>query len=229
LTSHDEAWPKKKVWRLVALVSVLLLAAALAMLSWSGAFVSYESPNYRVVDRIDSVEIREYDGYLVAQTEVDGDLEGAGNRGFRVLARYIFGDNRSGAKVEMTAPVTQRERNGDKIAMTTPVTQKAEQGKYILSFMMPSEYTRDSLPVPNDPRITIAEVPPKTLAAVRYSGTWSKRNYQKHLDRLQSALRGQGYEPEGEPVWARYNPPFTPWFMRRNEILTSFRATTERR
>jgi hypothetical protein len=182
-----------------------------------------------VVDRINSVEIREYDGYLVAQTEVDGDLEGAGNRGFRVLARYIFGDNQSNAKVEMTAPVAQRERDGDKIAMTTPVTQKAEQGKYILSFMMPSEYTRESLPVPNDPRITIAEVPPKTLAAVRYSGTWSKRNYEKHLDRLQSTLRAEGYEPEAEPVWARYNPPFTPWFMRRNEILTSFRTTTERR
>ena len=112
-------------------------------------------------------------------------------------------------------------------AMTTPVTQARTGDQYTVRFMMPSELSRDALPEPNDTRITIREVPARTLAAVRYSGTWSKRNYEKHLGVLYAALRAEGLKPEGEPVWARYNPPFTPWFMRRNEILTSFQPAAE--
>lgn len=207
----------------VVLASTMLVAAAIAAMAWSGAFVSYESPTYRVVDQLGAVEVRDYDGYLVARTYVEGDLETAGNTGFRVLAGYIFGENRSRENIEMTAPVTQSEAQSTKIAMTTPVTQQPEDGRYLLSFMMPSEYSLETLPEPVDPRIEIAEVPPKTMAALRYSGTWSKKNYDKQLSRLHAALDQAGYEPIGEPVWARYNPPFTPWFMRRNEILTAFR------
>ncbi len=214
----------KRLAVLVSVVSAVLLAGTLAVLAWSGTFASYESPDYRVVDRLGEVEIRKYDGYLVARTRVEGDLESAGNQGFRVLASYIFGDNRSQAKIEMTAPVTQREETSTTIAMTAPVTQQEENGSYMLSFMMPSEFSRETLPEPIDPRVEIAEVPPKTMAAIRYSGTWSKKNYQKQLERLLAALDRAGYQAVGEPVWARYNAPFTPWFMRRNEILTSFRA-----
>jgi len=184
--------------------------------------VAYESPDYRVTSKLGPIEIREYQPYLVAETTVDGSLESAGNQGFRILAKYIFGGNRASKKIAMTAPVVQEKDQGARIAMTTPVTQAKTGDQYTIRFMMPSELSRDALPEPNDARIAIREVPGRTLAAIRYSGTWSKRNYEKHLDELYAALRADGLAPEGEPIWARYNPPFTPWFMRRNEILTGF-------
>ena len=161
----------------------------------------------------------------MAETTVDGDLDSAGNQGFRVLAKYIFGDNQGEQKIAMTAPVTQEKTEGTKIAMTTPVTQEKVGDQYTIQFMMPSEYSREELPKSNDPRIAIREIPARKFAVVRYSGTWSKRNYEKHLAQLLDTLGANGYKPVGEPVWARYDPPFKPWFLRRNEILTLFRAT----
>ena len=203
---------------------ILLTAVALAALGLGGDSVPYETPEYEIVERLDSVEIRDYRPYLAAETTVDGDLEKAGNRGFPVLAKYIFGGNRSAKKIAMTSPVTQKVSGGEKIAMTAPVTQKRTDGQYVVQFMMPSEYSKEALPVPNDARVNIREVPGRRVAAVRYSGTWSKRNYEKHLARLIDTLRAGGYAAVGEPTWARYNPPFTPWFLRRNEIMTEFRA-----
>ncbi len=182
----------------------------------------YESPEYRVVDRFGEIEIREYDPYLVAETTVDGDLENAGNLGFRIVAKYIFGNNQGGRKIAMTAPVSQEVAAGTKISMTAPVTQEKTGDRYTIQFMMPSKYSREELPEPNDPRVSIREVPARRFAAVRYSGSWSKQNYEEHLEHLLETLSAKGYEPQGEPVWARYDPPFMPWFLRRNEILTAF-------
>lgn len=205
-----------------ALLAIGVVASGIAAIAFGGEAVAYDSPEYRVTTELGPIEIREYEPYLVAETTVDGSLENAGNRGFRILAKYIFGDNRASEKIAMTAPVAQEKVEGTKIAMTTPVTQERTGDEYTVRFMMPSELSRDALPEPNDPRITIREVPSKSLAAVRYSGTWSKRNYEKHLQVLYDTLRAEGMEPTGEPIWARYNPPFTPWFLRRNEVLTAF-------
>lgn len=206
---------------LFAVLTVVGLATAVL----GGETVSYETPRYRVVETVGQVEMREYAPYLAAETTVDGGLEGAGNRGFRILAKYIFGDNQRKQKIAMTTPVSQEIAKGTKIAMTAPVTQERAGNKYSIQFMMPAEYSRDDLPVPNDERIVIREIPARSFAATRYSGTWSKRNYQKHLDRLVATLSDEGYEPVGEPIWARYNPPFMPWFLRRNEILTAYRTS----
>jgi len=183
--------------------------------------VANETPEYRITERFGDVEIREYQPYIVAETIVEGDLENAGNEGFRILASYIFGANRGKRKIEMTAPV-QQERPGTQIAMTTPVTQRPRGEDFAIQFMMPSEYALDELPTPDDPRVHLREVPARTLAAIRYSGRWTKGRYQAHLTALVEQLRDAGYEPEGEPMWARYDPPFKPWFLRRNEILTAF-------
>ena len=191
--------------------------------------MAYESPKYRVVDRLAKIELREYEPYIVAETIVDGDLESAGNRGFRILANYIFGNNRGKRRVAMTTPVSQENTDGMKIAMTAPVTQEKSSDKYTIQFMMPAEYQLEELPEPNDPRVSVRELPARRFAAVRYSGTWSRRNYQKHLEQLQTTLKLEGYAPVGEPVWARYNPPFMPWFLRRNEILTAFRRIEHER
>ena len=215
--------------RVAGVIAVLILVAALALGVFGGETVAYDSPRYRVVMTLGDIEIREYEPYLVAETLVDGNLESAGNQGFRILAKYIFGDNRGGRKISMTAPVSQEKAKGTKIAMTAPVTQEKAGDQYTVQFMMPSEYSLASLPEPNDPRIHIREVPARSFAAVRYSGTWSKRNYQKNLDLLLSTLRQSGYEPHGEPIWARYDAPFKPWFLRRNEILTAFQAPVAQR
>jgi len=201
------------------------VAVVIAIVMLGGEGMPYESPEYRVVDRFGEIEIREYEPYLVAETTVDGDLENAGNLGFRIVAKYIFGNNQGERKIGMTAPVSQEIADGTKISMTAPVTQERAGDRYTIQFMMPSKYSREELPEPNDPRVSIREVPARRFAAVRYSGTWSKRNYEKHLERLLDTLSAEGCEPLGEPIWARYNPPFMPWFLRRNEILTAFRAT----
>ena len=214
---------KKIVWITLSFSLILAMAGVFWFVMFGGEGMAYESPRYRVVERFGAIEIREYEPYLVAETTVDGGLESAGNRGFRILAKYIFGGNEGGRKIAMTTPVSQEIAEGTKIAMTAPVTQEKTGDKYRVRFMMPAEYSRAELPKPNDPRIVIREVPARSFAAVRYSGTWSKRNYEKHLEQLHHTLSAEGFGPVGEPIWARYNPPFMPWFLRRNEILTAFR------
>ncbi|MGD8606591.1 MAG: heme-binding protein [Myxococcales bacterium] len=213
---------QRRLWITLAVLLALLVGVAAFIAMLKGGQMGYESPRYRVVDQIGDVEIREYDSYLVAETSVDGNLETAGNEGFRILAKYIFGANQGDRKIAMTAPVTQEEAQGAKISMTTPVTQEQKGQQFTIRFMMPSTYSKQTLPKPNDPRIRIEEVPARRLAALRYSGRWTKERYDAHLAQLQASLRAHGYRAVGEPIWARYNPPFMPWFLRRNEILTAF-------
>jgi hypothetical protein len=123
----------------------------------------------------------------------------------------------------MTAPVTQEGRS-EKITMTAPVNQEKAGGEWRITFLMPSAYTRENLPEPLDPKVQIKEDPGRYLAAVTYSGTWSQPRYEEHKALLIEWMGAQGLKPIGEPVWARYNPPFTPWFWRRNEILIPVEA-----
>jgi hypothetical protein len=118
----------------------------------------------------------------------------------------------------MTAPVSQ-EKTGEKISMTAPVEQQRNQEKWAISFMMPASYSMESLPVPNDPMISLRQVPARRMAAIQYSGLWSEKNFQRYKQELEVWMRNQGLVSSGTLVWARYNAPFTPWFMRRNEIL----------
>jgi hypothetical protein len=171
-----------------------------------------------VVERADAFEIRDYAPHLVAETVVEGSLEDAGNRAFGRLFGYISGRNRAREKVAMTAPVTQ-EPPGEQIAMTAPVGQRPEGERWAVSFMMPARYTLETLPVPLDPQVSVRLVPARRMAAMRYTGRWSERGYQRHLDELEAWIGQRGLVAVGEPAWARYDAPFIPWFMRRNEIL----------
>jgi len=198
-------------------------AMPLAFLFLAGcAAVSAEQPSYRVAQKLADLEVRDYGAYVVAETEVSGTRESAGGAGFRVLAGYIFGKNRGERKLAMTAPVTQSE--GRRIAMTAPVSQArrdgaAEDAPWVVQFMMPSTYTLQTLPEPLDPAVRFRQVSARRVAAITYSGTWSERRYLEQLARLREAMRREGLQAAGEPVWARYDPPWTPWFLRRNEIL----------
>lgn len=194
------------------LVCFFILVAGL------GQAMAIETTDYTVTQRFADFELRDYAGYMVAETVVRAPADQAGTEAFRILAAYIFGKNTGQQKIAMTAPVTQTA--GTKIAMTSPVTQAgAGDGAYTVRFMMPSQYNLDTLPKPVDARVSIKQVSPQRLAALRYSGTWSEANYLEHLAVLHNALKREAMKSAGEPIWARYDPPWIPWFMRRNEIL----------
>jgi hypothetical protein len=190
------------------------LVATVLLMAW-GAALATDEPRYTVVRTDDAFEVRRYEPYLVAETLVAGSADEAGSQGFRVLAGYIFGKNKGARAIAMTAPVAQVPT---KIAMTAPVAQSPGAGGYVVQFAMPPEWTLETLPEPTDPAVRLRAVPARTLAAIRYSGTWSQERYAEHLAKLQEALARTGLRWRGEPVWARYDPPWKPWFLRRNEI-----------
>ena len=208
----------KRSMRIILAAAVIIIGAMNAM--------AIEEAAYNVVKRDDKFEIRDYAPHILAETVVEGDLEQAGNKAFSRLFRYISGDNRSRDKVAMTAPVSQ-EPMGDRIKMTAPVGQQRVQGKWAVSFMMPASYTLETLPAPEDPKVTLRQVPARRMAAIRYSGFWSEKNYLRYKLELESWINERGLKMAGDPIWARYNPPFTPWFLRRNEILIPVDASTD--
>jgi effector-binding domain-containing protein len=180
--------------------------------------MAIEEAPFAVIKSDDIFELREYAPQVLAEIIVDGDLEGAGNKAFKALFGYISGDNKSRGKIAMTAPVSQ-EQKGEKISMTAPVSQERVQGRWAVSFMMPASYTIETLPTPDNPNIELRQVPARRVAAVRYSGLWSEGKYLAHKAKLEEWIKDNRFTVTGEPVWARYNSPFTLWFMRRNEVL----------
>ena len=163
-------------------------------------------------------ELREYAPYLASRVEVSAeDHRTAASRGFRPLAGFIFGDNTSREKIAMTAPVTAQPAS-EKIAMTAPVTVSGDE-TFRVEFVIPSKYSLDTLPVPKDKRVQFVEYPARKMAAVRFSGVFQQRNFDRHIKMLQDWIRKNGWAEKSAPVIAGYNAPFTPWFMKHNEIL----------
>jgi hypothetical protein len=168
---------------------------------------------------------------MVAEVVVAGPASDAGNQAFPILAGYIFGKNKGERKLAMTAPVTQAAVPV-KLEMTAPVTQSAAPGGFLVQFVLPRSVTLATAPEPLDARVKLREVLPFPVAVIRYSGFWSESNYNEHLTKLGAALRAANLAWTGEAVYSRYNPPFTPWFLRRNEIwlhLTSAQASSSGR
>jgi hypothetical protein len=192
--------------------------ASFLFLLIGGSAMAIEEPSYTIEKKFDDFEIRAYGPTLVAETKVESDFDEAGNRAFRVLADYIFGNNRGEVKIGMTAPVSQQKSQGEKIEMTAPVTQSKQGGVYVIQFMMPAKFTRQTLPEPNDPRVLIREIPARSIAVYTYSGSWSESRYKEKRALFEEALRKQGLKTKGEAIWARFNSPFSLWFLRRNEI-----------
>ena len=197
---------------------ILVAAVAVNALIVAGPARAVEEAEYAVIKKDGDFEIREYSPSIVAEMLVKSDFEGASNKAFRTLFKYIDGENKTRDKIAMTAPVSQ-EPDSQKIAMTAPVSQEAADEGWLVSFMMPSTFTMETIPEPTNQDVRIRQIPGYRAAAIRYSGTWSEKNYNKHHDQLLDWLDGQGFRVTGPSVWARYNAPFTPWFMRRNEIL----------
>jgi SOUL heme-binding protein len=205
-------------------VGVAFLIAASLITLFPGNAMATEEPKYDVISKDDNFELRQYAPMLIAETWVSGDQDEASSRGFRAIAGYIFGDNkRAGAtaeKIAMTAPVTMEKQNAsEKIAMTAPVTMDKQGERWRVHFVMPSQYKFADLPTPNNPEVKLREVPAKKVAALRFSGFAGEEKVAAQTVVLNDWIRTQGLVAANTPQLARYNAPWTPPFLRRNEVL----------
>ena len=199
---------------------ILLAAAGLAGLgaiTWSAMASNVETPDYTVSKKSGNLEIREYGSTIVAEVTVEGERDEAIQRGFRIIADYIFGNNLSSAKLAMTAPVTQQ--SSEKIAMTAPVIQQANGQSWNVRFVMPSKYTIETLPKPVNAQVALIEVPAKRFAVIRFSGFASQEALDKQEAQLRAFMAEGGLIAANVPQYAFYNAPWTLPFMRRNEIM----------
>ena len=188
-----------------------------SLLSIVGVRIGTEEPHYLASPLTDRVEIRRYGPRIAAETTVAGEEDRARSIGFRRLASYIFGANHRDETISMTAPVSQQA--GDAIAMTAPVAQsRTANDQWVIRFFMPSKWTMDTLPEPDDDKVELVPVPGETVAVLRFSGDRGPRAVTDHVDQLRNILGDNAIEPIGEPVAWFYDPPWTLPFRRRNEI-----------
>ena len=192
----------------------------LIFIFWGTNLSALEEPKYSVLKEYENFEIRNYASYLVAEVDIEGSYNKSGNEAFRILAGYIFGDNQSSTKMNMTAPVeSEAIQSSEKMNMTAPVFSNKNFNGYTYRFVMESKYTQETLPVPNNSKIRITEIKDRVMAVISFSGRWSQKNFEKHEQILVNDLKNEGIGVASEAIYARYNAPFTPWFLRRNEIM----------
>jgi effector-binding domain-containing protein len=218
-----------KPWIIITLItSVLLLGYALL----GPAMSNVEQPKYQVVSEQGNIQIREYNPSIVAEVQVQGEREEAISQGFRLLADYIFGNNKVEQDIAMTAPVKQQ--SGQKIAMTAPVTQQSSQkiemtapvkqqgssdNAWKVNFTMPSKYLMNTLPQPNNEKVRLHQVSSKKYIVIKFSGMGFNKNLASHEKELQEYISKNKIQTLSEPIYAFYNPPWTLAFLRHNEIM----------
>jgi hypothetical protein len=196
---------------LLCLFSLISLLTRIAMAT--------EEPSYTSILQEAPFEIREYPALIAAEVTVAGERSEAVSAGFRLLAGYIFGGNTRKQSIAMTAPVIQNESPNEKIAMTAPVMQSPDPSGWIIRFIMPASYTLETLPTPNDPKVRLVSLPPKRLAVVRFSGLVDDNDVEQQTAVLRTFIAKQKLTASGTPSLARYDPPWTLWFLRRNEVM----------
>jgi SOUL heme-binding protein len=199
-----------------------LFATGCSLFGWTRE----EQPLYTVTAKENNKEIRKYESYIIAKTTVHGTFQDAQKKGFRILASYIFGENKSNQKMAMTAPVVQKSES-EKISMTAPVVISPTSNKaWTMTFSMPSKFTLETLPRPIDERIQIERIEEKFIAAIKFSGLWSESKNAEIAEELKEWLkRFKGYQLASPPMFAGYNPPWTLPFLRRNEMLIELKKT----
>lgn len=195
----------------------LALASAGTFVIANDALAKYEEPSYSTSEKDGNFEIRDYPSVIAAEVEVSGSGESAANNAFKIIAGYIFGKNVSKTKVAMTVPVTEKI-SSEKIAMTIPVVTDKKQQNMIMRFYMPSKYTLETLPEPNDKRIKLIKLPSARYAVIRFSGFGSEKSCVHHEKLLNDFVKNKNLVASEAMVRAFYNPPWTLPFMRRNEI-----------
>ena len=202
----------KKKWTMItSIIALILIVGVLA----GPVMSNVEKPDYKVIQSEQNIEIRQYEPMIIAEVEVDGKREDAIRDGFRLIADYIFGNNTVEQNISMTAPVQQKE----KIAMTSPVQQQLAGKSWQISFVMPSEYSMESLPVPNNNRVRLKEILAKKFVVIEFSGSNSNENVIGHENQLMKYIKANQINIIGSPKYAFYNAPLTLPLLRRNEVM----------
>ncbi len=209
---------KNMIYTIIALVVVLILWTA-----WGYFSSRVEQADYTVSKKMNGYEIRQYPSHVVAQTKVKGSYRESMNSGFTILAGYIFGGNVKKEGIAMTAPVTEQKTVSENIAMTTPVLVDIEGEERVISFSMPRSYTVETLPIPNDNRVKIVEVPTQKIAVIKFSGYRTDNKIKKMKKILMTKLSEDKVEIIGTPIYAGYNGPGTPPWMTRNEVMVEIK------
>jgi hypothetical protein len=210
---------RKHMWWLIAALVVVLIGVTL----WGPIVSNVEQPKYKTVESSGNIEIRDYAPMIVAEAEVSGDRRDAIGKGFRVIADYIFGKNTTAQKVPMTAPVTQQ--GSEKIAMTAPVTQQGDGNTWRVRFIMPSSYTMETLPKPNNPAVELKQIGAKRYAVIRFSGMAGEDSLKRYTEELNAFIGAKKLTPLSAPTYAFFNPPWTLPFLRRNEVMVEIPAS----
>ena len=183
--------------------------------------MAIEEPKYTVLEKTEPFELLMYAPMILAEVKIDGDLDEASNQGFRLIAGYIFGQNQVSEKISMTAPVVVEGQTikSTKIAMTAPVTIESKAGQWTVSFVMPSEYTLETLPKPLNPKVELRQIPAVKRAVVQFSGFYNSQKVADKTLELEEWMKTQKLQANGAPKFARYNPPWTLPFLRKNEVM----------
>lgn len=201
-------------------ITFYIIVAIIILWSVYGYFGSrVEQAEYEVLKKANGYEVRNYPAHIVAQTTVSGSYSDSLNKGFSIVAGYIFGGNVKKESIAMTSPVFIQNNVSEKIAMTAPVLVSVEEGSRVVSFGMPKSYTLETLPVPTDSRVTLVKVADKKFAVLRFSGYRTNARIQKMEKKLNTSLERDAVEIVGAPSYAGYNAPGTPPWMTRNEVL----------
>jgi hypothetical protein len=205
-----------------ALPSHIFLCVAL---TFTGVVMAVEEPKYSVLEKSPPFELRSYAPMIVAEVQVEGDLDEASGQGFRLIAAYIFGQNQVSEKIAMTTPVAVEDQTSKsaKIAMTTPVNIESKAGQWMVSFVMPSEYTMDSLPKPLNSKVQLRQIPATKKAVITFSGFYDSQKVAEKTIELEGWMKTKNLQAISVSKFARYNPPWTLPFMRRNEIMFDVR------
>ena len=191
-------------------------------LSTSNAAMAIEEPNFNLIVKENAFELRAYQSKIIAEVSIDADMSESSSKGFRLIADFIFGNNTSreggSEKISMTAPVSVYEKS-EQISMTAPVGVQQVKDGWKVYFVMPSKYTLDSLPKPNNAQVSIKQIPAKKIAVIRFSGLVDEEKMNKKVKDLNEWIVSKNLKAMSIPELARYNPPWTLPFLRRNEVM----------
>lgn len=209
----------------VAMIFRLLFVSTLLFTTHQKMAMATEEPKFVLLEKADVFELRQYPTLIIAEVALEGTLDEISGKGFRLIADYIFGNNKrdSGGseKISMTAPVTVAPHS-EKVAMTAPVTVQQKNDKWLMHFVMPAQYTMESLPAPNNPQVKLRQIPPRNVAVITFSGIASEAKIAKKTEELFAWMKTKFIVPTSNPELARYNPPWTLPFFRRNEIMVEY-------
>jgi hypothetical protein len=190
----------------------LLLVSILFITTHQSLAMATEEPKFVLLEKAEAFELRQYPSLVIAEVSVEGSLDEISGKGFRLIADYIFGNNKA------------KSGGSEKIAMTTPVTVQQNDGKWRMHFVMPAKYTLESLPVPNNPQVKLRLLPPRNVAVIIFSGIAGEYKTAKKTEKLLAWMGTKHLRPTSNPELARYNPPWTLPFFRRNEIMMEYQS-----